>query len=133
VPLEVGRISSIYYEPPQTSGQRDLRFLASPWVVNALVTVSSKTGGGVYDKSKTSQLYLGWVFSVVLPFSITAQTVGADWPPSPIGKLIDVGGYRVHLYCTGEGGPTVVIVGAGYSFDWGLIQPEVAKFSQGRA
>jgi hypothetical protein len=40
------------------------------------------------------------------------------------------GGYRVHLYCTGTGSPAVVIVGAGFSFDWGLIQPEVAKFTQ---
>jgi len=26
--------------------------------------------------------------------------------------------------------PAVVIVGAGYSFDWGLVQPEVAEFAQ---
>lgn len=51
-------------------------------------------------------------------------------PPRPLGKLIDVGGYRVHLYCTGTGNPTVVIVGAGYSFDWGLVQPEVANYTQ---
>jgi pimeloyl-ACP methyl ester carboxylesterase len=50
--------------------------------------------------------------------------------PPPIGKLVDVGGYRVHLYCTGAGSPTVVIVGAGFSFNWGLVQPEVAKFAQ---
>jgi pimeloyl-ACP methyl ester carboxylesterase len=50
--------------------------------------------------------------------------------PAPLGKLVDVGGYRVHLYCTGTGSPTVVIVGAGFSFDWGLIQPEVAKSTQ---
>jgi pimeloyl-ACP methyl ester carboxylesterase len=50
--------------------------------------------------------------------------------PAPLGKLVDVGGYRVHLYCTGSGNPAVVIVGAGFSFDWGLVQPEVAKFTQ---
>jgi pimeloyl-ACP methyl ester carboxylesterase len=50
--------------------------------------------------------------------------------PPPLGKLVDVGGYRVHLYCTGNGSPTVVITGAGYSFDWGLVQPEVAKFTR---
>ena len=50
--------------------------------------------------------------------------------PPPLGKLVDVGGYRVHLYCTGEGSPTVMIVGAGFSFDWGLVQPEVAKFTR---
>lgn len=50
--------------------------------------------------------------------------------PAPLGKLVDVGGYRVHLYCTGRGNPAVVIVGAGFSFDWGLVQPKVAKFTQ---
>ena len=34
----------------------------------------------------------------------TAQTGNAASPP-PLGKLIDVGGYRVHLYCTGTGRP----------------------------
>ena len=50
--------------------------------------------------------------------------------PPPLGKLVDVGGYHVHLYCTGTGTPTVMIVGAGFSFDWGLVQPEVAKFTR---
>jgi pimeloyl-ACP methyl ester carboxylesterase len=46
---------------------------------------------------------------------------------APLGTLTDVGGYRVHLYCTGVGGPTVMVVGGGFSFDWGLVQPEVAR------
>ena len=50
--------------------------------------------------------------------------------PRPLGELIDVGGYRVHLYCTGQGSPTVMITGAGFSFDWGLVQPHVAKFTR---
>ena len=27
----------------------------------------------------------------------------------PLGELVDVGGYRLHLYCTGIGSPTVVL------------------------
>jgi pimeloyl-ACP methyl ester carboxylesterase len=50
--------------------------------------------------------------------------------PLPIGTLVDVGGYRVHLYCLGQGSPTVMIVGAAFSFDWALVQPEVAKFTR---
>ena len=49
--------------------------------------------------------------------------------PAPTGRLVDVGGYRVHLNCTGSGSPTVMIVGAGFSFDWALVQLEVAKFA----
>jgi pimeloyl-ACP methyl ester carboxylesterase len=66
-----------------------------------------------------------------LPMVATAQVTSVDpHSPPPLGKLVDVGGYRVHLYCTGAGSPTIVIVGAGFSFDWGLVQPEVAKFTQ---
>ena len=50
--------------------------------------------------------------------------------PQPLGTLVDVGGYRIHLYCIGRGSPTVMIVGAAFSFDWGLVQPEVAKFTR---
>ena len=27
----------------------------------------------------------------------------------PPGQLVDIGGYKLHLYCTGEGGPTVIL------------------------
>jgi pimeloyl-ACP methyl ester carboxylesterase len=50
--------------------------------------------------------------------------------PAPIGELVNIGSYRVHLYCTGAGEPAVIITGAGYSFDWSLVQPEVAKFTR---
>lgn len=47
---------------------------------------------------------------------------------TPPGQLIDVGGYKMHLYCTGEGSPTVILdhVGAANSAQWALIQPVVA-------
>lgn len=43
--------------------------------------------------------------------------------------LVDAGGYRVHLYCTGGDTPTVVVVGGAFSFDWALVQPQVARFA----
>jgi pimeloyl-ACP methyl ester carboxylesterase len=77
------------------------------------------------------RLHMVLALLCLLPIITLAQKVGTDQnPPPPLGKLVDVGGYRVHLYCFGTGSPTVVIVGAGYSFDWGLVQPEVAKFTQ---
>jgi len=50
----------------------------------------------------------------------------------PLGKLIDVGGHRLHINCEGKGNPTVVMeAGAGdFSFDWSLVEPTVAKFSR---
>jgi pimeloyl-ACP methyl ester carboxylesterase len=51
--------------------------------------------------------------------------------PYPLpGTLIDLGSYRIHLYCTGAGSPAVIVTGAGYSFDWALVQPQVAKFTR---
>jgi len=51
--------------------------------------------------------------------------------PAP-GKMVDLGGYRLHLYCTGEGGPTVVFDhGLSSSYlAWHSVQPEVAKFTR---
>ncbi|HKR84248.1 MAG TPA: alpha/beta hydrolase [Terriglobales bacterium] len=52
-------------------------------------------------------------------------------PPAP-GKLIDLGGHRLHVHCTGKGTPTVVVEsGLGdYSFDWILVQNKVATFTR---
>jgi pimeloyl-ACP methyl ester carboxylesterase len=50
----------------------------------------------------------------------------------PPGRLVDVGGYRLHLYCVGEGTPTVVLdagLGGG-ALDWSMVQPEVSKFAR---
>jgi pimeloyl-ACP methyl ester carboxylesterase len=50
----------------------------------------------------------------------------------PPGQMIDVGGHRLHLYCTGTGSPTVVLEAAapGWSLYWSLVQPDVAKVTK---
>lgn len=47
------------------------------------------------------------------------------------GELVDVGGHRLHLIRRGAGGPAVVLDAglAGFSLDWGLVYPEVARFT----
>lgn len=58
------------------------------------------------------------------------QTTAADFKQFPApGQRVDVGGYSLHIYCTGEGSPTVVVdAGNGdFSLGWSGIQPEVAK------
>jgi pimeloyl-ACP methyl ester carboxylesterase len=51
--------------------------------------------------------------------------------PAP-GKLVDVGGYRLHLDCAGQGTPTVVLIYgmSGSYLDWFWVQPEIAKFTR---
>jgi pimeloyl-ACP methyl ester carboxylesterase len=46
--------------------------------------------------------------------------------------MVDVGGYRLHINCTGSGSPTVVLE-SGWgdsSASWGWVQPEVAKITR---
>ncbi len=52
--------------------------------------------------------------------------------PKPPGKLVDLGGHRLHVNCMGEGSPTVVAEnGLGdFSFDWILVQAQVSRFSR---
>jgi pimeloyl-ACP methyl ester carboxylesterase len=47
----------------------------------------------------------------------------------PPGKLIDIGGRKLHLYCSGQGSHTVILMAGGgaFSIDWDLVQPGVAR------
>jgi pimeloyl-ACP methyl ester carboxylesterase len=52
--------------------------------------------------------------------------------PQPDGKMVDLGGHKLHLDCTGHGAPTVVVeTGLGdFSFDWVLVQNRVSQFTR---
>jgi len=67
-------------------------------------------------------------------YQIIASTLDAGAYPAP-GQMIDVGGYKLHLYCTGtntDGSPTVIMeTGLGsISSTWIRVQPEVAKVTR---
>jgi pimeloyl-ACP methyl ester carboxylesterase len=51
---------------------------------------------------------------------------------APPGRLIDVGGHRLHVSCRGEGSPVVLLEAgiAASSLSWALVQPEIAKFTR---
>ena len=59
------------------------------------------------------------------------QTAGTEADrrdyPAP-GHLIDVGGFKMHISCIGEGSPTVILetLSGGTSPYWGWVQPDVA-------
>lgn len=64
-----------------------------------------------------------------------AQQPASLPPVPPPGKLIDIGGWKLHLSCSGQAGasaPTVILeAGAGdFSVDWSLVQPGVAHFAR---
>src|SRR5260370_26437297 len=47
------------------------------------------------------------------------------------GRLVDVGGRRMHIDCTGQGSPAVILdSGLGDSFvSWRKVQPPIASFT----
>jgi pimeloyl-ACP methyl ester carboxylesterase len=94
------------------TGQRDRRQLGRPIKNGLLVLVA--------------------ILVVLLVSGLIYQAVGAaadarNYPPP--GQLVSVGDYRLHLYCTGAGSPTVILdtLSGGTSANWGWIQPEVAQ------
>ena len=66
-----------------------------------------------------------------------AQQPGRGGTPADIvyarpGQLVDVGGFRLNLYCSGSGSPTVVF-DSGYEDwapAWSKVQPQIAKWTR---
>ncbi len=70
---------------------------------------------------------IGWVWI----FGAKAKAKLATKYPAP-GKLVDVGGHRLHINCQGQGGPTVVMESGNgnFSLNWGRVPCDVAKFTR---
>jgi len=68
---------------------------------------------------------------VTLTAGAIAKSNLAKQYPAP-GQLVDVGGYKMHINCTGQGSPTVILeAGMGnYSLYWANVQPDVARFTR---
>jgi pimeloyl-ACP methyl ester carboxylesterase len=71
------------------------------------------------------------VLAIALPlggvaYEAIASRSDARAHPAP-GRLVDVGGFRLHINCVGVGSPTVILdAGLGEtSLDWSLVQPEL--------
>jgi pimeloyl-ACP methyl ester carboxylesterase len=50
----------------------------------------------------------------------------------PPGRLVDIGGYRLHLYCIGKGSPAVILEAGGGNpwLSWYKVQPRAAQFTR---
>lgn len=84
----------------------------------------------------TRLIWLGRVVVLIIALALIgaiyermAEAADAKAYPPP-GQLVDVGGYRLHINCVGNGSPTVIIeAGLGdWSTSWGgTVQPDVSK------
>lgn len=76
----------------------------------------------------------------IAAISVFASIAAAQEQPAPPpfvapGRLVDVGGWKLHLDCTGErrGSQPTVILEAGigdFSVEWSLVQPRIAGFAR---
>ena len=97
--------------------------------------MSVSEGFSMWRRTRRTLIALGGVV-VVAAFAgtmyqwiATRHDLAANPPP---GRLVDVGGHRLHIWCTGSGEPAVILETGlgGSSADWGFVQPEVAPFTR---
>jgi pimeloyl-ACP methyl ester carboxylesterase len=62
--------------------------------------------------------------------ALSTRSDQRNYPPP--GQRVDVGGDKLHIYCTGEGSPTVILDAAAdmMSADWAWIQPAIAEHTR---
>ncbi len=72
------------------------------------------------------------VIVAMLPLYQGIATMIDNYRYPPPGKLVDIGGYKLHIHFTGEGDPTVVLDAglSGTSLGWSLVQSEASKFTR---
>lgn len=86
--------------------------------------------------TRSPSLHLRIIVIIAVSFVLVGiggiyQSAGAqrdlEAHPAP-GELFDVGGYRLHLYCIGQGSPAVILIHGlgGNIYHWATIQPEIA-------
>jgi pimeloyl-ACP methyl ester carboxylesterase len=88
-------------------------------------------------RSRSRRRLLYPVFAVVALVAVgggyetVREAADANAYPMP-GQLIDVGGHRLHLHCTGSGSPTVVLQPGGGDYSSGMVWIAPAVASQTR-
>src|SRR5436190_8751947 len=95
---------------------------------SAKVPASKRRGRGCLQWLGASLAALLALMLVGYIYEPIAEARDAKAYPPP-GQLVDVGGYRLHINCTGQGTPIVVVESGwgDFSATWARMQPEVAK------
>ena len=91
------------------------------------------------QRNRSIVRWIGYAAGAAVVIALCALVVGTGYQylenrrdlrahPAP-GRLVRVGGHRLHLWCTGTGSPVVVLEagGGGNVLEWSRVQPEVAK------
>jgi pimeloyl-ACP methyl ester carboxylesterase len=89
----------------------------------------------IFQALKRRLLWLSGFVVVLAITGIIYQTAATEADqrkyPAP-GELVNVDGHMIHIYCIGEGSPTIILdhAGGGSSVDWSLIQPKLAAHTR---
>src|ERR671921_8443 len=93
--------------------------------------MSSSTSRGIMRRIGKVLLWLVVVLLVLAVAGAIYQAIATElaeraYPPP--GEMVDVGGYRLHINCVGQGSPTVVLDAGsgGFSAQWVRVQREVS-------
>ena len=85
-------------------------------------------------QSQTGFLLAMLISTVAVP---AQQAVGSASAPADIvyaqpGQLVDVGGFRLNLYCMGSGSPTVVFDSGweDWAPAWSTVQPQISRLTR---
>jgi pimeloyl-ACP methyl ester carboxylesterase len=90
-----------------TTSRRILRRIGKAFLWSVVVLLVLAVAGAIYQ---------------------TIATMRAERAYPPPGEMVDVGGYSLHINCTGQGSPTVILdAGSGlFSAQWVRVQREVS-------
>jgi pimeloyl-ACP methyl ester carboxylesterase len=111
---------------------------AAPLLLLLIAGVTNVSG----HSARSIMRGLRYLVAVELILLVVLAAIGATYEArsrsrdrrlyQPPGKLVDIGGYKLHLYCSGSGSPTVVLDYGleGSYLDWRRVQPEVARFTR---
>lgn len=99
-----------------------------------MTTVSKLKRGFLFWLKRIMTGFLIFIIALIATIftggALVRAQVKANYPPP--GQLVDVGGYKLHIHCEGEGSPTVVVLagsGVPSTYYW-LIQSEAAKMTR---
>ncbi len=71
------------------------------------------------------------LFCIGIIYNFISLKLDAIRYPAP-GRLVDIGGYKLHIDCSGNGGPSVILDAGGglFSSEWVFVQSHIAQFTK---
>lgn len=101
------------------------------------------TGTAQRPRGSRAKRWLKRIALGILVLLIAVIVVGASYEAlgrrnatkqyPPRGKLVDIGGRRIHIDCRGAGSPTAIFesgLGTGGTLDWTLVHDKIAGFTR---